>query len=441
MRYPREWNEHERRIKEIFHNIYRTQIWVSIEKLEDIRTPEELEERRMVAKLNVMTMDMLEYDESYFGEDSNQRPAGYRPYFYSYLIYMDARSDFQTLIKLREMGDRWFIAEFRKPYSAGWDEYEGVIESSASPVIFRERSIYISDDTLDQAILDRINDVYPVAPVSGDHVIRGQLKTLLDGVHFTSTRIYNVGNGNLIRLSGDSFKMMFDVGYHQRSHPGGSRMKYGAAVRSFQKVIPNAVVLSHWDDDHIMGCVYAPEKLFECPWIAPEIVKKNAISAKRLAAYLTKKNKLTIVQRNSAARKLVEIKNPDSTITFYVGANRKFDLSKENCGGILIEIKNQQNGKLTESLFSGDVPYKAVKSVIWDLRTEGYDNLIVPHHGSDMDCSALKVKKSAVAIVCGDGTVTRPCKPHKEKLESGKTGYEVITTGEMGHFCKDLDLG
>lgn len=81
--------------------------------------------------------------------------------------------------------------------------------------------------------------------MSGDHVIRGQLKTLLDGVHFTSTRIYNVGNGNLIRLSGDSFQMMFDVGYHQRSHPGGSRMKYGAAVRSFQKVIPNAVVLSH----------------------------------------------------------------------------------------------------------------------------------------------------------------------------------------------------
>lgn len=199
----------------------------------------------MVAKLNIITMDMLEYDESYFGEDSNQRPAGYRPYFYSYLIYMDARSDFRILIKLREMGDRWFIAEFRKPYSAGWDEYEGVIESSASPVIFRERRIYISDDTLDQAILDRINDVYPVAPVSGDHVVRGQLKTLLDGVHFTSTRIYNVGNGNLIRLSGDSFNMMFDVGYHQRSHPGGSRMKYGAAVRSFQKVIPNAVVLSH----------------------------------------------------------------------------------------------------------------------------------------------------------------------------------------------------
>ncbi len=59
----------------------------------------------MVAKLNVMTMDMHEYDESYFREDSNQRPTGYRPYFYSYLIYMDARSDFQTLIKLREMGD------------------------------------------------------------------------------------------------------------------------------------------------------------------------------------------------------------------------------------------------------------------------------------------------------------------------------------------------
>ena len=36
MRYPRELNEHERRIKEIFHNIYRTQIWVSIEELEDM---------------------------------------------------------------------------------------------------------------------------------------------------------------------------------------------------------------------------------------------------------------------------------------------------------------------------------------------------------------------------------------------------------------------
>ncbi len=82
----RELNEHERRIKEIFRNIYRTQVWVSIEELEDIRTPQELEERRMVAKLNAMQMDMLEYDESYFREDSDQRPAGHRPYYYNYLI-------------------------------------------------------------------------------------------------------------------------------------------------------------------------------------------------------------------------------------------------------------------------------------------------------------------------------------------------------------------
>ena len=453
----KELNEHERRIKEIFRNIYRTQVWVSIEELEDIRTPQELEERRMVAKLNVMTMDMLEYDESYFREDSDQRPAGYRPYFYSYLIYMDAQSDHRKLVKLREMGTRWFIAEFRRRYSEGWDEYEGTVESSASPVIFRDRKIYISDTTLNPAILRRIHAGYPVAKASDDKVAGEHLKILLEDVHFTSTRIYNVGNGNLICLSGnrlrnrlgnrlgnlpgDSFKMMFDVGYHQRSHPGGSRTKYGAAVRSFKKVIPDAVVFSHWDNDHIMGCVYAPKELFECPWIAPEIVKKNAVGAKRLAAYLTVKDKLTIVRRDSVDRKLVEIKNPDSEITFYVGANKQYILSKENCGGILIEIKNRKNGKRTESLFSGDAPYKAVKNVVWAPRTEGYDNLIVPHHGSNMDFSALKVKKDAAAIVCGDRTTGRPCASHKKELESGKSGYKVTITGEMTHFCKDLDLG
>ena len=120
-----------------------------------------------------------------------------------------------------------------------------------------------------------------------------------------------------------------------------------------------------------MGCVYAQKDVFDCPWIAPEITK-NAIGAKRLAKYLSVKGKLILIKRDSNKdRKLttVKSKNKDRKISFYLGQNkRKNGLTKENCGGLAIEIINETTNGRVESLFCGDVPYRAIETTVWNSR-------------------------------------------------------------------------
>lgn len=423
-------SEHNSKIKEIFHRALSEDIWVSIDEFnEDIDQLSELETPYKAAKLNILTQSMLDYDRAYFSESSVGKPIDYRPYFFSYIIYMDPRSDREAYGTLRNMGDKWFIARFSK--KAGWHEYQGEIESSASPVIYREHKIYISDAALDSEIVDQINLAYNIVGTSSDQDIKKQLISLLQNVQFKSSRIYKVGNGNLINITGcqgtQEFNMVYDAGYHSRQYPNDKRRAYGGAVNSFKTVIPNVVFLSHWDDDHIMGCVYARSELFDCPWIAPEIVKTKAISARRLASYLTVRNKLTIVARDKNARLLAKICTSNSTISFYLGENKsKQTITKENCGGMVIEITTHANGNTIESLFCGDVPYEAVKTVIWNRRTTGYDYLLVPHHGSNMDYTSLVAKHPATAVVCGNGSSNRPLAAHKNAL-TGK-GYHVKVT-------------
>lgn len=74
------------------------------------------------------------------------------------------------------------------------------------------------------------------------------------------------------------------------------------------------------------------------------------------------------------------IKSKNGEISLYLGQNRRIDgLTKENCGGLAIEIINGTTNDRVESLFCGDVPYRAIENTVWNNRKIGYDNLIVPH--------------------------------------------------------------
>lgn len=434
--------EHARKVKELFHSALSEELWVCIDELNEELWQENGRQRReqegpyKVAKLSVLTRSMLEYDRSYFSESPHTNFESYRPYFYNFIIYVDSSYDCAAYDRLREMGDKWFKASFSKSTSEEWHEYKGEIERSASPVTYQERKIYISDKSLAPAIVKEINETYSViASPTPDKDIEAQLTSLLHDVKFKAARVYNVGNGNLINIIGSksshAFNLVFDVGYHSRSYPHEKRLPYGAAIRSFKRVVPDVVCLSHWDDDHIMGCAYGHSELFDCPWIAPEIVKKNATSAKRLAAYLTTKHRLIVIKRERIARRFARIITSNSTVSFFLGENkRKQTITQENCGGMVIEIVTQAllNGAVVESLFCGDVPYEAIKTEIWNKRVDGYDNLLVPHHGSAMQCRSLKTKKSAMAVVCGSDN--RPEDDHKTALEASGMGYHVEVTAD-----------
>lgn len=107
-----------------------------------------------------------------------------------------------------------------------------------------------------------------------------------------------MGHANLIRFRGNKsggtgardrkyFSFLYDIGWPRKSSRG-----YLSAKKALGFMRPKAVVLSHWDTDHIMGIVHANDSVFDCPWFAPEITTGGRINARRLACFLSYKGVL-----------------------------------------------------------------------------------------------------------------------------------------------------
>ena len=440
---------HTERVHRLFKELSNKDFWISINEInEEIVDLNTIEQPTKMVKLNILTQSIINYDTEVLSEAGSPLFLEYRPFFVSFIIYVDRRTDREYISRIKEMGNSWYIASFKEHSGSGWYRFSGELETSASPVIYKKRHIYISDITL-SGINDLADKTYKISSPVNDTEVCRRIHKLLEEVYFNKSRIYKIGNGNLIAIKGmkgkNTFQIMYDVGYHSRSNPGSKRSKYTGAILSFRRIKPDAVFLSHWDDDHIMGAAYGQKDLFECPWFAPEIVKSNDTNARRLARYLSQKGKLTIIERRTTDRRLCTITSDQSQISLYLGINKKIamqktntSISKENCGGLIIEIKNDQK----ESVFCGDVPYDAVRSVLWDSRSDGYDILVVPHHGSKMDYTALKIKKNAKAIVSGNKSKKpgRPDRQHKEALEDNGNGYNVMITEDAKRSWIDVDL-
>ena len=434
-------------LKKIKDSLFFEELWVSIsdfdEDCEDLED-NELECLKRSVRLNILTKSILEYDSNYFSNKLDFGNVPYRLISYSYVIYLDYQQDSEDAYKkLIKMGKNWFKASFSKTNFSSTKEYHGEIEIADGPVKYRKHRIYISDETLDEETLNKINETYEFKEADQDEYIITRITDLLTDVEFEIARVYKVGNANLINLFGCKygrrFNLVYDVGCSLKRKPSDKRRKYNGALASFRSVIPNVVFLSHWDDDHFKGCGYANPKIFECPWFAPEIVKTNAINARRLASYLNCKDNLYIIKRSDKARKLIGFYTLHSKLSFYLGENKNKDgITKENCGGLVMEIQHNKEYKQIESLFCGDVPYRAIETEIWNGKKIGYDNLIVPHHGSKMDCSLLKFKNKGKAVVCGNNNGIRPTKDHETAL---KTGYNVLITEEaLPNSWIDLEI-
>lgn len=426
-----DYGTHHYKVRKLFRDSLHSSLYVSINIIrDDITSLEGIEAPILVAKLNILTDEIIEYDRSYFFPE-DRKNSDYRPYFYNFNIYMNNKSNRHNFERLKEMGEKWYKAYFVDNQVLSSEQannvYFGEIEQSASPIAIRRKCICIEDTEPESKVLNKIDSTYRFVYVNSDKEVIDNINREFNNVEFDKAKIFRVGNANLINISGtqgnSNFNIMYDVGMTR-----DGTTKYQGAIRKFEKIIPNAVILSHWDDDHIIGSVYARDELFDCTWYAPQIEKPNAVGATRLAMFLLLRGKLLVVERKKAARELISVKNSSSKISFYLGTNGGLDgITKENCGGIVIEIQNNKK----ESLFCGDVPYKAIKDVVWDKRTEGYDNLVVPHHGAEMTYCYIKGNRTkSVAVICADNNEeeNKPSAKHKAVLEANK--YKVKITEE-----------
>ena len=430
-------NEHQKKVRQMFRKALKSNLYVSINMIrDDIRTlydNKETLESVVLAKLNIVTDDMIEYDNKLLDSEGEDTP-DYKPYFYSFNIYKNSSLTPENLEFLLEMNEnnKWYNAYFiyeNEEIFDGTNVFRGMTEQCASPMVFKGATLAVSDEADDSEIINLLEKIEQRLVCSSIHDVKIFLSKMFGLVNFNKADIFRVGNANLINLVGTkgngSFNMMYDIGFARNR---GTKI-YDSARRGIEKIEPNAVVLSHWDDDHIIGCVYANDKAFECPWIVPKIEKKNAIGAYRLAYYLKLHGTIIIIDRQPYEQNIGKF----GQISFYMGQNRQIDrITKENCGGIVLDIKNKKR-----SIFCGDVPYKALLSTVWGNFSNIYDNVVVPHHGSKMnlDIKTSVYPKSGKAVICAcdDKDTNRPNSDHKAHLKDTLHYDVLITEHAMGN--------
>ena len=72
-------------LEQVFKNTLREELWVSVYDLnEEIVDLKELERPTKVAKLNILSKSIMEYDQMLFGEVQNGREQNPRMYFYNF---------------------------------------------------------------------------------------------------------------------------------------------------------------------------------------------------------------------------------------------------------------------------------------------------------------------------------------------------------------------
>lgn len=448
------------------------EVWIQIDEIYSFDdNTDNLEKPNNFVRVSLLNQKMLDYDRNMFdllsseNEDHELARAVFRPYFLHFLIdiaKIDENS--KDFISNAENLRQWFYGVITDDTTQTLDitkgyVMKGLLESSASPVEYDGKYLIIRDTHLPRRKRNKINRAYAVRPnarANSDTDVNNYLNTTFNNTRFSSVRTYNVGNGNCIYLHGRSNmtpkRLLYDIGYncsgYAPRYPAGT--PYSHSVNAIRSMRPDCIILSHWDTDHIMGCTYAPQRLFQCKWIAP-ICTDASPGAKRLCKYLDYLGNLMLINRNPTTPRtdaFARVTSGASTISFWMGVNcsprRKRirghivardradrGITKVNREGIIIEISNHHNRQTTNSLLLGDVRYSSIPDGINLINGTSIDYFVVPHHGADMDYYELdnsNIASDACAIISASGSSYHPHDNHLTKLMT-KGFHTYVTRG------------
>lgn len=415
---------------------------------------------RRIAEFSVLTKKMYEYDKetilSRMLDENSKEPLiydSYRPYFASMMIEVDDESE----KKLNQFEYNWQKAIFVSD-----DEIVKILENTKSDTDNKkkEKIKYLKEIMLGHEIeamfvfaaspVRRIKGKLIFFPNSDIATLDGKnvndlVKGDYDITKFTITRpsnklieneiinawqndvpgivdIYNVGHGNADYIRGKKHRILYDIGYNYRCIPKEVPDQFPKACRALRRLKPSIIILSHWDSDHYIGCVYAGEAIFDVKWIAPALTSaadnKYALNAFRIAAFIKAIGKLILIERTGNNENIGRIScGSDYEIILRMGNSttpETHNITKRNREGLYIEI--QKNNEV-HTLLSGDVSYESmVDSLFLD------DSLVymhVPHHCSEMKLDKLNTAKwnkiIKYAIISSNKV--------KDK-SSGKLGYK-----------------
>lgn len=287
--------------------------------------------------------------------------------------------------------------------------FEGEITFSASPVLSHKAIIVIGDSVkkTDKDAYEKLNKTYKVWDnnikakcVYDKKRILSKLDRLFDDkIKSYETRIYNVGQANCCYCDLTTKKIFFDIGV-TRSSDEIQTPTVQSAVQELSTLDVDAVILSHWDLDHILGVCYNQNCLKKKIWIVPDFEKMYStpcISIKRVCNYLIKNGKSELLMVDTSEKNKLLFESSNKAVTIYMGELKaSHGVNKRNNGGLLLKLENKKNILLPGDCENQVIPKAAV--------THRYDNVLVPHHGAVMSDPTLygKIgKKNTAYISCG----------------------------------------
>jgi hypothetical protein len=247
------------------------------------------------------------------------------PYFYEFSGNVSDRALIQNLLDYHEKGGyyEFTLLGFSNQNSYSEKTIKGQVLFSASPIEVKKAQLVIVEKRVRNKFLNHPKANRSVFQTSYHGIDKLKLQDrksfhrtlagcLPQKIHSIKYSLYHIGQGLCSYMSFNrNFGLFYDVGFSEYGQTDTSiRFNNSGEFTRFKNRMPQALILSHWDLDHILGVVYCHKEVYNRIWIAPNInqIKNNSISnsALRLSKYLSLKegsNNLKISRSSKAYRK------------------------------------------------------------------------------------------------------------------------------------------
>ncbi|AGK97130.1 MBL fold metallo-hydrolase [Clostridium pasteurianum] len=403
--------------------------------------------------------------DSIFGESyEKNRNNAYKPYFYEFSGYCKSWGDLRKLLLYYIKSDYGYFTCFLDfSEEADYDRNDNIIAVvdgnilfSASPIEEKSGRLVVvhNSSKIDPKFMPVLDDsIYKCITNPINESRKTILKDAVDNLKMSfepkNAIIYNVGQGNNVSIELNGGKhIFFDIGL-TKSRLERNQSETKAAIKEFNKIKPEIVILSHWDMDHILGVAYANNSIYDAVWIVPDLwglmkytYKRKGVlkfkyvsdSAKRLLKYLDFKSdgKLFIIDESWTNDCIYSSKNEKMCIwtgsrqnaNGINGAKEPYNINEANNFGLIMTFRNKK-----KLLLPGDCEYSIMPS---DICKVGYEYLLASHHCSKMSKIPLAQSASNKKAILSYGVANTYGHPNKQHIrELSNIGYEINTT--LGH--------
>lgn len=335
--------------------------------------------------ISLVNEEMLDVDIDYFKDTKNSKDDYYSPYVYEFLV--DDSKEIKKIDKLIKensyIKNNWLqvklIANNNSELTDDMIYVNGILIFSASPFEIEKHKLVFSSNInmVNQDIdnkIKKLNELWErfyknITLLVGEE-LKNEYKKIIDK-KYDSLTVYNVGQGNFVYLHANNnyYKVAFDVGID---------IKCDNYNDNIEKLLPDAIILSHWDLDHILGIKLLKDNVMSISWLAPDIKElegKSSLSARRLAAYLAKNEKLCMISKDFNNKNVFKGKYNE----LYKGSGTGKYSTINNNHGLLLKLC--MNG--FDVILPGDCEYSAWPQKISFFKNK-YDVMVLPHHGGSM---------------------------------------------------------